>query len=282
MLSAARARLCHSLAAEAGLVSGQVLLRKAPRGASNVYNLAFNRPDVRNAITIEMMKDYLAALPKSECRAVILSGEGKSFCSGRDLKASRSFTADYATQYLMAMKEGVKAVLGLPMPVIGAVHGHAMGGGLEFTLACDLRVASPKTVFRLPETALGLIPGVGGCVLLPMMLPISTALDMIYTSRPVQGSEAYRLGLVNRLTENDDAVAVFDMSLELASTIANNGPLGVRAAKKVIRKKLDEDFPAWLEAASVERGPLTSTKDHQAALDWFAAKKSPPPPFEGL
>ncbi|KAF4681928.1 hypothetical protein FOZ62_024344, partial [Perkinsus olseni] len=276
------------MAAAAGLSSGQVLIRKAPQGKTHVYNIAFNRPDVRNAITLEMMTDlsraakYLSGLPQSECRAVVLSGEGKSFCAGRDLKASRNFTPDQAKEYLQGMKDGVKAVLGLPMPVIAAVHGHAMGGGLEFALASDLRVASPATVLRLPETALGLIPGVGGCVLLPLMLPIATALDMVYTSRPVQATEAFNFGLVNRLTESDNAEDVYNKALELASSIAANGPLAVRAAKRVIRKRQDEEFPPWLESASAEREPLTFTKDHQAALDWFAAKKSPPAPFEGM
>ncbi|KAF4652506.1 hypothetical protein FOL46_009696 [Perkinsus olseni] len=288
MLSAARARLCQSMAAAAGLSSGQVLIRKAPQGKTHVYNLAFNRPDVRNAITLEMMTDlsraakYLSGLPQSECRAVVLSGEGKSFCAGRDLKASRNFTPEQAKEYLQGMKDGVKAVLGLPMPVIAAVHGHAMGGGLEFALASDLRVASPATVLRLPETALGLIPGIGGCVLLPLMLPIATALDMVYTSRPVQATEAFNLGLVNRLTESDSPEDVYNEALELASAIAANGPLAVRAAKRVIRKRQDEEFPPWLESASAEREPLTFTKDHQSALDWFAAKKSPPAPFEGM
>ncbi|EER14069.1 conserved hypothetical protein [Perkinsus marinus ATCC 50983] len=266
MLSVARLRLSESLTAAAGLASGQVLLRKAPQGRNHVYNIAFNRPEVRNAITLEMMADlmratkYISELPQSECRAIVLSGEGKSFCAGRDLKASRSFTPDQANEYLLAMKEGVKAILGLPMPVVAAVHGHAMGGGLEFTLACDLRVASPGTILRLPETALGLIPGVGGCVLLPLILPLATAMDMIYTSRPVPGSEASNLGLVNRLTESNSPEEVFNVSLELASTIAANGPLGVRAAKRTIRKRLDEEFPTWLEAASAERAPLTFTK----------------------
>ncbi|KAF4652379.1 hypothetical protein FOZ61_009731 [Perkinsus olseni] len=283
-LSAAAA----SMAAAAGLSSGQVLIRKAPQGKTHVYNLAFNRPDVRNAITLEMMTDlsraakYLSGLPQSECRAVVLSGEGKSFCAGRDLKASRNFTPEQAKEYLQGMKDGVKAVLGLPMPVIAAVHGHAMGGGLEFALASDLRVASPATVLRLPETALGLIPGIGGCVLLPLMLPIATALDMVYTSRPVQATEAFNLGLVNRLTESDSPEDVYNEALELASAIAANGPLAVRAAKRVIRKRQDEEFPPWLESASAEREPLTFTKDHQSALDWFAAKKSPPAPFEGM
>ncbi|EER10606.1 hypothetical protein Pmar_PMAR018983, partial [Perkinsus marinus ATCC 50983] len=90
------------------------------------------------------------------------------------------------------------------------------------------------------------------------------------------------LSSINRLTESNSPEEVFNVSLALASAIAANGPLGVRAAKRTIRKRLDEEFPTWLEAASAERAPLTFTEDHRAALDWFSAKKAPPAPFKGM
>jgi enoyl-CoA hydratase/carnithine racemase len=152
------------------------------------------------------------------------------------------------------MQDAFGAVLDLPMPTIAAVDGYALGGGCELALSCDLIVASERAVFGLPEVGLGLIPGGGGTQLLPRRIGLNAAADLIFTGRRLEASEAFRLGVADRLVPADAARAA---ALEIAAEIAAKSPVALRAAKRAVRRGFDVDLvsglviesQSWEEAA---------------------------------
>ncbi len=190
-------------------------------------------------------------------RAVVVSSASeKAFCVGADLKERNAFSdADLLAQrpYFRAAFGGI---LDLPVPTIAAVHGFALGGGLELALSCDLIVCDETAVLGLPEVTVGVIPGGGGTQLLTRRVGSSRAADLVFTGRRVDVAEAERLGLVDRRVAAgaDDR----DGALELAATIAANSPVGVRNAKRALRQGADVDLATGLdvEDARVARDGL--------------------------
>jgi enoyl-CoA hydratase/carnithine racemase len=203
---------------------------------------------------------------------VVTSASEKAFCVGADLKERNSFSdAD-----LMAQRPHFRAaftgILDLPVPAIAAVHGFALGGGLELALSCDLVVADATAVLGLPEVTVGVIPGGGGTQLLTRRLGSSRAADLVFTGRRVEAAEAERLGLVDRLVPaGEDRTA----ALALAGTIAANSPVGVRNAKQALRRGADVDLPTGLD---VEDGAWRATAfsgDRAEGVAAFNEKRKP-------
>ena len=245
--------------------------------SEHVSELILTRPEKLNALTLPMAKEIVFACSQLEqdtaTRAIIVRGEGRAFCSGRDLTLSALHSDREAREYLETAVAAVLAVYRLPIPTVAALHGCALGFGLELALACDIRVSSHDCKLGFPETKLGIFPGAGGSFLLPLVLGSpSKALEWVLTGEQFTVADAVKSGLVSR--SGDDATLE---ALAFANKIAANGPLGVRAAKRVLLKGIEAalDSCGWQEEAMRERQALTKTQDYHEALKAFAEKRAP-------
>jgi enoyl-CoA hydratase/carnithine racemase len=247
-----------------------------------VKELVLDRPGAHNALSTEMaqeLADAAAALARdSRVRAVVVSSSGeKAFCVGADLKERNSFTdAD-----LMRQRPVYRAMFGglldLPVPTIAAVHGFALGGGFELALSCDLIVADETATLGLPEVSVGVIPGGGGTQLVSRRVGYSRAADLIFTARRLSAAEAAGLGLVDRLVP---AGAARDTALELATTIATHSPVGVRNAKRALRRGSDVDLAAGLDIEDAAWRATAFSGDRREGVAAFNDKRTPDWPGE--
>lgn len=239
-----------------------------------IVQVELNRPEKRNSLTLEMGEAFIKTTQEiaadKTVKVVILSGAGESFCSGRDLKISASHTEEQAEEYLKTALQSVMAVFNLPIPVVAAVHGHALGYGLELVMACDVRVAHTKTELAFPETSLGIFPGAGGAVLTPMLFGESKALDWILTGRNIATQEALAVGLISHVSD-----APVEKALEVAEQLIAKPPLGLLAAKAIIKRRINRDIDDWMQEAHEMRSRLGQTKDHFEALRAFVEKRQP-------
>ncbi len=199
-------------------------------GADGVGHLELNRPEVRNAINAEMIAALHAQLDawarRDDVRAVVLSGAGgKAFAGGADIAELKART--HAQAFWGINQNLFQKVEDFPRPVIAAIDGYALGGGLELALACDLRVASKTAKVGLPEVTLGIYPAAGGTWRLPKVVGMGRAKDLVFTGRVVDADEAFSWGLFERLVDSD-ALAE---AKRVAATIAANAPLAVQVAK---------------------------------------------------
>jgi enoyl-CoA hydratase len=242
-----------------------------------VLVITINRPDVRNAIntaTATAIADAIDELDGSDdLVAGVITGAGRSFCTGMDLKAF------LAGERPSVRERGFAGIVEKPpeKPMIAAVEGHAIAGGFEIVLACDLVVASTNAVFGLPEVKRGLVAAGGGLLRLPRRVPFHLAMEWALTGGFVSAQRAHEVALVNRLTEPGQALAA---ALELAATIVANGPLAVRASKKIISSA---DSWAPHEAFARQREisePVRSSEDAREGARAFAEKR--PPRWRGI
>jgi enoyl-CoA hydratase/carnithine racemase len=229
------------------------------RPTASVAELIMDRPEALNALSTEQARAIALACAElagdpALVVVVLSSAVAKAFCVGADLKERGRFSDDEFRAQRPIMQDAFGAVLNLPIPTIAAVDGYALGGGCELALSCDLIVASERAVFGLPEVGLGLVPGGGGTQLLPRRIGTNAAADLIFTGRHVDATEAFRLGLADRLVPAEGARTA---ALELAAEIAAKSPVAVRAAKLALRRGFDVDLvsglvienQSWEEAA---------------------------------
>lgn len=216
----------------------------------HVAIVTLRRPDKKNALDDALwqgMHDAADQLRHELPRAVIVTGEPPAFCAGMDLAPGNPAIADLASaaqsrdaapmrRLLERLRPHMDALVQLPVPVIAAINGLAYGGGAELAVRCDLRVMAADAVMCFSEVKLGLMPDMGGAVALTRLVGPGIASDLILTARKVSADEALRLGVVNRVCEPGHAV---DAALELADTIAKNGPRAVRHSVDVIRRTPD-------------------------------------------
>ena len=183
------------------------------KGDGGVARLTLNRPDKLNAVNLRMRDELWSAFEAfrddPDARALIIHGEGRAFCSGADISEFGTAPSYVEARRARQGRDLWDLLLHLPKPVIAAVHGYALGAGLELALLCDLRVASDDALLGLPEVGIGYIPSAGGTQTLPRAIPPGVALEMILTGDPVDAIGAYRLRLVHLVTPRDklDAVA---------------------------------------------------------------------------
>jgi enoyl-CoA hydratase len=236
-----------------------------------ILTVTLNRPHVKNAINLaasELISDAMDQLDVDETLTVgILKGSGSAFCSGMDLKA---FLAGERPR----TERGFAGLVEKPptKPLIAAVEGYALAGGFEIVLACDLVVATTDSVFGLPEVRRGLIAGGGGLLRLPRRIPPARASEWVLTGRNVTAAEAERFGLVNVVAEPGEAYAA---ALNLAGEIARNGPLAVRASKKVMAESAEWPAKEAFERQWAIYEPVRSSADAQEGARAFAERREP-------
>lgn len=257
------------------------MVRRA-EGSPHVAELVLDRPEALNAVSTALAEEIAAATSELAAdptvRAVVLSSSNeKAFCVGADLKERNRLTEDELRRQRPVSRTAYNGVLALPVPAIAAVHGYALGGGCELALSCDLIVADETSVLGLPEVSVGVIPGGGGTQLLARRLGWSRAADLIFTARHVDASEAYRLGLADRLVPAGEARKA---ALDLAASIAANSPVGVRNAKKAMRHGLDSSLAAGLEIEDAAWRTTAFSGDRREGVAAFNEKRSPDWPGE--
>ena len=248
-------------------MSEQVLVEVS----DGVLEVTINRPEAKNAMTKEAAEAIAAAMDRldaeGDLRCAILTGAGGSFCSGMDLKGFLKGELPVA---------GNRGFGGLTSwtpkkPVIAAVDGYALAGGMELAMGCDLIVASSGAKFGIPEVKRGLVAGGGGVIRLPRLLPRGIAMELALTGDPVTAQRAYEIGLVNIVTDGP----AIEAARQLAARIAENGPLAVAATKGVIR-----DSWLWSEDEMNDKqntyiaGVFTSEDAREGAMA-FAEKRKP-------
>jgi enoyl-CoA hydratase/carnithine racemase len=248
--------------------------------APGVRVIAFNRPDVANALSTGMGRELLDAwsgLANDDAlRCVILRGEGKHFQAGADLKERNGMSDEAWAEQHRLFEAMIRAQLACPVPVIAAVHGAAMGGGCEMTLACDFAYAAEDARFGLPEAGLGILPGLGGTQLLTRAVGPRRAIELLTTARPFSAEEALEWGLVSAVVPVDD---LMPRVLSVAETIASKAPLSVRGAKQVVHRGQDLDLARAMNLELEVYNKLFTTADRREGVAAFNDKRTPA--FEG-
>lgn len=236
-----------------------------------VLIVTINRPEAKNAMNRAAAMGIAEAMDRLDSddslRVGILTGAGGSFCSGMDLKGflrGESPTVEGRGFGGVVQKPPAK-------PLIAAVEGYALAGGLELMIACDLVVANSGAKFGIPEVKRGLVAGAGGVMMLPDQIPERIAMELALTGDFISAQRAYELGLINRVTDG----SALDGAKELAATIAANGPLAVRVSKQVLRESR-----AWPMKERYERqgqliGPVFVSEDAREGAAAFAEKRAP-------
>jgi enoyl-CoA hydratase len=249
-------------------VADEVLVERR----DGVQVITINRPEARNALNRAVAEAVAAAVDEldgsDELRVGVLTGAGGTFSAGMDLKAflqgERPTIGD----------RGLCGITRTPprKPLIGAVEGWALAGGFELLLACDLVVAAENARFGVPEVKRSLVAIGGGALQLPRRVPFAVALEMLLTGDPLPAPRAAQFGLVNRLTPEGGAL---DGALELAATIAANGPLAVAATKAVARGAADWSVDEGYAQQKVLTDPVFDSEDAREGSTAFAEKRAP-------
>jgi enoyl-CoA hydratase/carnithine racemase len=244
---------------------------------AHVVTVTLDRPAQMNAMNTAMGEDLLAcfeALARDrDVRAVVLTGSGdRAFCAGGDLKERNEMTDEAWRAQHVIFEQAAMKVLRCPVPVIAAVEGFALAGGCELAILSDFIVASETAVFGVPETTLGIFPGIGGTQLLPRIVGAPLAKELIFTGRRMKADEAKAAGLVNHLVPAGQAKA---RAAEIAATIARNGPVAVRQAKKAIAYGSETDLETAMVLAIEAYNATVVTEDRLEGVRAFNEKRTP-------
>ena len=234
-----------------------------------IGTIRLDRPPVNalnDQVTAELAAAAAAAADSEQVRAVVIYGGGKAFAGGADIGVMAE--AGYAE---MAARSGrlqaaMDLVAGLGKPVVAAITGYALGGGLEIVLAADFRVAGERARFGQPEILLGIIPGAGGTQRLPRLVGPARAKDIIFSGRMLTAAEALEIGLVDRVVPDD---SVYSAALDLVRRYVNGPALALRAAKRAIDYGLGVDLATGLQIERVEFAALFGTEDQRAGMRSF-------------
>lgn len=258
-----------------GLQTRPVLSRR--EGAVGI--LALNRPAALNALSQELLEELESCLERASrepgLRAVVLAASGdRAFCVGADLKLLAGET-DGTVQIdalLDTMHRVYRRVESFERPVIAAIHGHCLGGGLELALCADLRVAADNACFALPEAKIGSLPGGGGTQRLPRLIGPARAKELMFTGESVNAAEACRIGLVNRVVPAD---SLLEETTALAAIIAQRAPLSLRGIKDAVAASLDRELEAGLRLERSRHDALRDSADRHEGIRAFVEKRLP-------
>ncbi len=242
-----------------------------------VATITLNRPAALNALTIPMKERLLAVLGEvgadATVRAVVLTGAGRAFCAGQDLKERLEPGAPSLGEELtLRYNPIVRALRGIPQPVIAAVNGVAAGAGASLAFACDLRIAAEGGSFVLAFGQIGLVPDTGATWTLPRLVGAARAAEMVFLSDAVGAAEALRIGLVSRVVAGDALAAE---AAGMAARIAALAPGATALTKRALAAAFDRDLDAALEAEAEAQASAGAHPDHAEGLAAFVDKRSP-------
>jgi len=242
--------------------------------------VTINRPPV-NALNHEVMdeleKTFDELAQDNSVRAVIITGAGeKAFVAGADIGEFPKLNRENGEKMSLRGQEVFQKIADFPAPVIAAVNGFALGGGLELALACDIRVVAENAKVGLPEVTLGIFPGYAGTQRLPRAIGTGKAKELIFTGEMIGADEAYRIGLVEHKTEAGKAM---EKAREIAGKILKAGPIGVSMAKKAVNRGLDQSLEEGQKTEASFFADLCDTEDQKEGAKAFLEKR--PPEFKG-
>jgi enoyl-CoA hydratase len=241
----------------------------------NIGLLTINRPEKMNAISQELTSELSQLLDEIEkdekLRVLVITGAGdKAFVAGADIKELVDRDARLGRSVSRERQEIFSRIENLHVPVIAAVNGYALGGGLELALACSIRISSEKAQFGAPEVKLGIIPGDGGTQRLPRLVGQGRAMEMIITGDFIDAQEAHRIGLVNRVFPPEK---LMEEAMNLAQKIASRPPLAVRYAKEAVNRSQEGDTASGFALESYLHALSCTTEDKKEGVSAFLEKR---------
>ena len=248
-----------------------------------LVTLTMNEPERRNPLTgNSAVPDFLAAIERIEAdrsvRCVILTGNGPVFSTGGDIREMKRQASDEISEmdirsdYRRGIQRMARHLFNLEVPVIAALNGHAIGAGLDLACMCDIRIASEKARFAASFIKVGIIPGDGGAWLLPRIIGISKASEMVLTGDLIDAQQALAWELVSRAVPEDQ---VMSAAREFAARITQNSSHGVRLTKRLLREAMRSSFDTVLELSAVFQAVCHKQPDHTEAVNAFLEKRSP-------
>jgi enoyl-CoA hydratase len=240
-----------------------------------ILAITISRPEALNALNTNFfneMDHLLDAVGKDDSvKVIVLTGEGKAFVAGADIAEMVDKNSSEGTQFSLRGQSVFRKMEKLDKPIIAAINGFALGGGLELALACDIRLASAKARFGQPEVNLGLIPGFAATQRLPRLIGTGNALWLLMTAEMIDAAEALRIGLVQKVFEPE---VLMDSAMEMAKLIASKGPKAVKKMKMVVRQGMEMDFDAGSRLEADEFGSLFGNEGEEG-MRAFLEKRSP-------
>ncbi len=240
----------------------------------NVAVLTIDRPKALNALNSAVLEELdaaISAIDLDAVRALVITGSGdKSFVAGADIGEMSTLTKAEGEAFGKKGNDVFRKIETLPIPVIAAVNGFALGGGNELAMSCDIRICSDNAVFGQPEVGLGITPGFGGTQRLARLVSPGMAKQLIYSGRNIKADEAKRIGLVNEIYTQEELLPA---ALKLAATIAKNAPIAVRACKKAINEGLELGMDDALVLEEGLFGSCFETHDQAEGMGCFLSRR---------
>lgn len=219
---------------------------------------------------VERLREESESLPERKLRSIVLSGEGKAFIAGANIKEMLEMNPEEAEQFSLRGNRLMNAIEDLPVPVIAAVNGYALGGGLEVALAADFIYASESAKLGLPEVTLGIMPGFGGIRRLIGRIGLARARELIYTGRTIDAGAAFAMGLVNRVVPGD---SLMDTVLAVAEELGKGGPEAVKSAKRFVAEILSGGDDEKSAAEAKRFAGLFQTQERAEGMTAFLEKR---------
>nr|WP_072536313.1 enoyl-CoA hydratase-related protein [Anaerococcus mediterraneensis] len=239
-----------------------------------IAKITINRPDALNALNSEVLDELNLLLDEvasnKDLRVAILTGEGRSFVAGADIKEMSTLSAIEGKEFGNKGLSVFRKLEKLPIPVIAAVNGFALGGGCEIAMSCDIRIASSKALFGQPEVGLGIIPGFAGTQRLQRLVGPGYAKYLIYTANNIKAEKALEIGLVQEVVEPENLDARVK---EIAEKIASNAPIAVRLGKEAINTGGQVDIDSAIKIEENLFGLTFSTEDQKTGMQAFINKE---------
>ena len=241
-----------------------------------ICTVTINSPQTLNALNAEMLKELEFAFDQinddDEVSVVVLTGEGKAFVAGADISYMKDLDAPQAKKFGEDGARIFRKIETLKKVVIAAVNGFALGGGCELSMACDIRIASKKAKFGQPEVGLGIIPGFSGTQRLPRIVGLGKAKELIFTGGHVDAEEAYRIGLVNLVTEKEN---LMEETYKMAKKIKSNSFVALKYAKEAMNRGIETDIETGIAYESNIFGLCFASEDQKEGMTAFVEKRQP-------
>lgn len=242
-----------------------------------IATITINRPKALNALNEETLPEFLSGLEDAEkdkkVRVIVITGAGeKAFCAGLDLKTVKDISVIKAVETSRLGQKLTLAIEELGKPVIAAINGYALGGGLELAMACDIRIASENARIGQTEVNVGLIPGWGGTQRLPRLVGKGTAKELVFTGKMIDAKTAERIGLINMVVPPEKLKSTVE---EFAKVIMSKPPIAIKLAKELINSSIETDQGTGLVHEAEAFGILASTEDYREGVSAFIEKRKP-------
>lgn len=241
----------------------------------SIATVTISRPEAMNALNslfFKEMDDAIANISKNhDVKVMIITGEGKAFVAGADIAEMVNMNSEEGSDFSRLGQNTFRSLEKMDIPVIGAINGYALGGGLELAMGCDFRIASSKAKFGQPEVNLGMIPGYAATQRLPRLVGMADALFMLLTAEMIDANDALRIGLVQKVFEPEE---LMNGVMEIAKKIASKGPKAVKKVKAVARAGINMEFEKGSELESVEFGSLFGNEGEEG-MKAFLEKRAP-------